>query len=100
MPNSMRPPRALSLGWPLRRPSPIIPLAASKSNREERVAKATIGFIGGRRMGQPMASRLIAAGHPVVAYDIQGQALSAIANKGAKPAASPAEVASQTEIVM
>jgi 3-hydroxyisobutyrate dehydrogenase-like beta-hydroxyacid dehydrogenase len=64
------------------------------------VAKATIGFIGVGRMGQPMASRLIAAGHPVVAYDIQGQALSAIANKGAKPAASPAEVASQTEIVM
>jgi 3-hydroxyisobutyrate dehydrogenase-like beta-hydroxyacid dehydrogenase len=51
-------------------------------------------------MGQPMASRLLAAGHPVVAYDIQGQALSAIKVKGAETAASPAEVASRAEIVM
>ncbi len=64
------------------------------------MAKETIGFIGVGHMGQPMASRLIAAGHPVVAYDIQGQALSAIANKGAVTAASPAEVASRAEIVM
>jgi len=64
------------------------------------VAKETIGFIGVGRMGQPMASRLIAAGHPIVAYDIQGQALSAIANKGAATAASAAEVASRAEIVM
>jgi 3-hydroxyisobutyrate dehydrogenase-like beta-hydroxyacid dehydrogenase len=64
------------------------------------VAKETIGFIGVGRMGQPMASRLIAAGHPVIAYDIQGQALSAIANRGAATAASPQEVASRAEIVM
>jgi 3-hydroxyisobutyrate dehydrogenase-like beta-hydroxyacid dehydrogenase len=64
------------------------------------VAKETIGFIGVGRMGQPMASRLIAAGHPVVAYDIQGQALSAIVNKGAAKAASPADVASRAEVVM
>jgi 3-hydroxyisobutyrate dehydrogenase-like beta-hydroxyacid dehydrogenase len=51
-------------------------------------------------MGQPMAARLIAAGYPVVAYDVQGQALSAIAGKGAETAASPAEVASRAEIVM
>jgi 3-hydroxyisobutyrate dehydrogenase-like beta-hydroxyacid dehydrogenase len=68
--------------------------------REESVAKETIGFIGVGRMGQPMASRLMAAGHPVVAYDVQGQALSAIAVKGAKTAGSPAEVASRAEIVM
>jgi 3-hydroxyisobutyrate dehydrogenase-like beta-hydroxyacid dehydrogenase len=67
---------------------------------EDIVAKETIGFIGVGRMGQPMASRLMAAGHPVVAYDIQGQALSAIALKGAETAASPAEVASRAEIVM
>lgn len=60
----------------------------------------TIGFIGVGRMGLPMASRLLAAGHRVVAFDIQGQALSAIAGKGAETAASPAEVASRAEIVM
>jgi 3-hydroxyisobutyrate dehydrogenase-like beta-hydroxyacid dehydrogenase len=64
------------------------------------VTKETIGFIGVGRMGQPMASRLIAAGHPVVAYDVQGQALSAIANKGAETASSPADVAARAEIVM
>jgi 3-hydroxyisobutyrate dehydrogenase-like beta-hydroxyacid dehydrogenase len=64
------------------------------------VAKETIGFIGVGRMGQPMASRLIAAGHPVVAYDVQGQALSAIAVKGAETASSSAEVATRAEIVM
>jgi len=64
------------------------------------VTKETIGFIGVGRMGQPMASRLIAAGHPVVAFDVQGQALSAIAVKGAKTATSPAEVAARAEIVM
>ena len=63
-------------------------------------SNTTIGFIGVGRMGLPMASRLIAAGHSLVAYDIQGQALSAIANKGAATAASPAEVASRAEIVM
>ena len=64
------------------------------------MTKETIGFIGVGRMGQPMASRLMAAGYPVVAYDIQGQALSAIANKGATTVSSPAEVASRAEVVM
>jgi 3-hydroxyisobutyrate dehydrogenase-like beta-hydroxyacid dehydrogenase len=60
----------------------------------------TIGFIGVGRMGLPMASRLIEAGHRVVAHDLQGQALGVIAAKGAERAASPAEVASRAEIVM
>jgi 3-hydroxyisobutyrate dehydrogenase-like beta-hydroxyacid dehydrogenase len=64
------------------------------------VSKETIGFIGVGRMGQPMASRLIAAGHPLVVHDIQGQALSAIAARGAQTASSAAEVASRAEIVM
>src|SRR5437016_3825767 len=62
--------------------------------------KETIGFIGVGRMGQPMAARLLAAGHRIVAYDVQGQAQSAIAGKGAETAASPAEVASRADIVM
>ena len=60
----------------------------------------TIGFIGVGRMGLPMASRLVAAGHRLVAYDVQGQALGAIAAKGAETAASPADVASRAEIVL
>jgi 3-hydroxyisobutyrate dehydrogenase-like beta-hydroxyacid dehydrogenase len=69
-------------------------------NREERLSERKIGFIGVGRMGLPMASRLLAAGHPLVAYDAQGQALSAIAAKGAETAASPAEVASRAEVVL
>jgi 2-hydroxy-3-oxopropionate reductase len=64
------------------------------------VAKDTIGFIGVGRMGQPMALRLIVAGHDIVAYDVRGQALSAVAAKGAQTASSPAEVASRAQIVM
>jgi 3-hydroxyisobutyrate dehydrogenase-like beta-hydroxyacid dehydrogenase len=64
------------------------------------VSGETIGFIGVGRMGQPMAARLLAAGHKLVAYDVQGQALSAIAAKGAETAKSAAEVASRAEIVM
>src|SRR2546423_617813 len=87
-----------------RQPLPSSHCGAPNANRnregEKSVAKETIGFIGVGRMGQPMAARLLAAGHPVVAYDIQGQALSAIAVKGAATAASPAEVAGRAEIVM
>src|ERR1700674_2456449 len=80
---------------------PRLPLPSSQEkSREGTVTKETIGFIGVGRMGQPMASRLIAAGHPVVAYDVQGQALSAIAVKGAETASSPADVAARAEIVM
>lgn len=64
------------------------------------MSEQTIGFIGVGRMGLPMASRLIEAGHRLVAFDTQGQALGAIAAKGAKPVASPAAVASEAEIVM
>ena len=61
---------------------------------------STIGFIGIGRMGMPMASRLIAAGHPVVAFDLEKRALAALEAKGAKTAASPREVASRAEVVM
>ena len=59
-----------------------------------------LGFIGIGMMGLPMASRLVAAGHNVVAFDQRDEALSAIAAKGAQRAGSPAEVASRADIVM
>jgi len=64
------------------------------------VSTATIGFIGIGRMGMPMASRLIAAGHRIVAFDLNQQALGALAAKGAEITASPAAVAARAEIVM
>ncbi len=60
----------------------------------------TIGFIGVGRMGSHMARRLCAAGHKVVAYDADAHALQRATENGASAAHSPADVASQAEIVM
>ena len=60
----------------------------------------TIGFIGIGNMGLPMASRLIAAGHTLIAYDRREEAGRAIAERGAALAGSAEEVASRCEIVM
>ena len=64
------------------------------------MTKETIGFIGVGRMGLPMASRLVAAGRTVIAFDTQSQALGAAAAAGAETAKSPVEVASRAETVM
>lgn len=60
----------------------------------------TLGFVGIGRMGNPMARRLLAAGHTVHIYDPSSAAMASLADAGAKPAASPAEVASKAQIVL
>ena len=59
-----------------------------------------IGFIGLGHMGFPMARRLIDAGHDVIAFDIRGEALDGLVALGARPAASPKQVADLAETVM
>lgn len=59
-----------------------------------------IGFIGLGNMGFRMAGRLIDAGHDLVVNDVRTQVVQAMEAKGAKPAASPAEVADRCEVVM
>src|SRR5579864_3189758 len=59
-----------------------------------------IGFIGIGRMGMPMASRLIAAGHVLTVFDLNPAAIAEIRAKGAETVGSPSEVASRAEIVM
>lgn len=59
-----------------------------------------IGFIGTGRMGAPMAQRLIEAGHSLHVYDTRADSLAPLAALGAKPATSPAQVASSAEIVL
>ncbi|MDD3650468.1 phosphogluconate dehydrogenase (NAD(+)-dependent, decarboxylating) [Immundisolibacter sp.] len=54
-----------------------------------------LGMIGLGRMGANMTRRLLRDGHQVVAYDIQPQAVAAVANDGAVPAGSPAELAAK-----
>lgn len=59
-----------------------------------------IGFIGVGRMGNHMARRLIEAGHKLVVYDTDAQSLQRATATGANAASSPADVASQADIVM
>ena len=52
-----------------------------------------IGFIGLGNMGQPMARRLIEAGHKLVVYDTRNDAVAPLIAMGAQVASSPADVA-------
>jgi 3-hydroxyisobutyrate dehydrogenase-like beta-hydroxyacid dehydrogenase len=59
-----------------------------------------IGFIGLGNMGFPMAKRLVAANHHVVAFDTRPVALESAVALGARAASSPKEVADSAETVM
>ncbi len=59
-----------------------------------------IGFIGLGNMGQPMARRLIEAGHKLVIYDTRNDAVAPLLALGAQIASSPADVADRVETVM
>ena len=59
----------------------------------------TLGFVGVGRMGGPMASRLLDAGHSLVIYDTSQDALAPLAARGATVATSAADVASKAEVV-
>ncbi len=58
-----------------------------------------LGFVGLGRMGAPMASRLIAAGHKVIVHDPVDAAVAALVQKGAQAASSAADVAAKADIV-
>ena len=59
----------------------------------------TVGFVGVGRMGGPMASRLIDAGHSLCIYDTNAAATAPLVARGAKQVASAEEVASAAEVV-
>ncbi len=63
------------------------------------MAKGDIGFVGVGRMGARMAARLINAGYALTIYDTNKAATAPLIELGAKPADSPAAVASAAEIV-
>lgn len=60
----------------------------------------TVGFIGLGNMGKGMADNLISKGHSVVLYDVVPDAVAALTAKGGRGAASPAEVARESEVVV
>jgi 2-hydroxy-3-oxopropionate reductase len=59
-----------------------------------------IGFIGLGIMGKPMARNLIKAGYPLVAHNRSQGPVEELAREGAAPAASPREVAEQSDVVI
>lgn len=59
-----------------------------------------IGFIGLGRMGFHMARRLLEAGHSLVVYDNNDEAMQRLVALGAMPATSPRDVADRAETVM
>jgi len=59
-----------------------------------------LGFVGVGRMGGPMASRLLDAGHALCIFDTQKAATKPLVARGAQLAPSPAEVGSAAEIVL
>jgi 3-hydroxyisobutyrate dehydrogenase-like beta-hydroxyacid dehydrogenase len=60
---------------------------------------ALLGFVGVGRMGGPMASRLLDAGHTLVIFDTNAAVMKPLADRGATIAPSPADVASQADVV-
>jgi 3-hydroxyisobutyrate dehydrogenase-like beta-hydroxyacid dehydrogenase len=59
-----------------------------------------LGFIGIGRMGIHMAGRLLDAGYAVTVFDTNETAMQRLEQRGAKRAASAADVASKCEIVL
>ncbi len=58
-----------------------------------------VGFIGIGSMGKAFATLIMKAGHELVIYDVNKEAVSAMVKEGAKAAGSPREVAQLCRIV-
>lgn len=59
-----------------------------------------VGFIGLGIMGRPMSKNLVKAGHEVVVFDFNKEAVADLASCGAKGAESSKEVAQQCDVVI
>jgi 3-hydroxyisobutyrate dehydrogenase/2-hydroxy-3-oxopropionate reductase len=59
-----------------------------------------VGFIGMGKMGRPMTRRLLAAGFDVTVHNRSRGVVEELAREGARPAASPREVAAASDVVL
>jgi 2-hydroxy-3-oxopropionate reductase len=62
--------------------------------------KERVGFIGLGLMGRPMALNVLKAGYPLAVHNRSRGPVEALAAAGATAAASPAEVAQQSDVVI
>jgi 3-hydroxyisobutyrate dehydrogenase len=67
--------------------------------REEEYRVAKLGFIGTGTMGNPIAMRLVDAGHELVVADAQQAATANLEARGARRVGTPREVASECAVV-
>jgi len=63
-------------------------------------AKPALGLIGLGLMGGPFARRLVERGYSVTAYDVDEKRIEQAAAAGAAPGASPAELATASDLVL
>ncbi len=61
---------------------------------------AKVAFCGLGQMGEPMAARLLEGGHELVVWNRSPERADALAERGARRAASPGEAAAGSEVVM
>jgi len=61
---------------------------------------ATLAFCGLGRMGEPMAARLLEAGHDLVVWNRTPERASGLVERGARLATSPAEAAASADAVV
>lgn len=59
-----------------------------------------LGFIGLGIMGKPMAKNLLAAGYELIVVDMNKAAVEELVKAGAETAATPAEAASKTDVII
>jgi len=59
-----------------------------------------VGFIGVGQMGKFMAGHILEAGYPLTVHDLNPEAASSLIKKGAHWAASPAETARQSNVII
>ncbi|MFC4360362.1 NAD(P)-dependent oxidoreductase [Halobium salinum] len=64
------------------------------------MSSQTVGFVGLGIMGEPMAKNVLDAGYPVVAHNRSDGPVDRLADAGATPASSPAEVARESDVVI
>ncbi|MCF8488575.1 MAG: NAD(P)-dependent oxidoreductase [Rhodospirillum sp.] len=62
------------------------------------MSSRVIGFVGLGNMGNPMANRLLAAGHDIVVFDPREAVVATLVDKGAKAASSVADLAGQVDV--
>lgn len=63
-------------------------------------ATPTLGFVGLGNMGAPMVRRLLEAGRPVIAYDLDDERVAAAVERGATAARSAAECAAGADLLL